>query len=111
MSQSDIDPKLARIEKKLDSLIRHVESLDRSMQKLAGRIIPFPDEDMGKILPRHFNHDPLPMPATLNIIYAKLVAADKHIQNIELDFSKVRSEADTTELGAVSREDFKPHKR
>ncbi|MEP4031746.1 hypothetical protein [Roseibium polysiphoniae] len=82
---------LEDIARKLDSLFGHLTSLDKSVQTLAGRIEPYDDEDLSKLIPRTIPPIVSKKTASMDAIFEKIRLADNHIEAMERDLSKIRS--------------------
>jgi prefoldin subunit 5 len=109
MKQSREPATIESVAQTLDRLLRHVEALDRDMQNLTDRIVPY-DDQKPTFVSRGWL-DPRPTEINLETLYEKIRQADRHIQNIERDFSAVRSTIDSLDKDAILRDELKPYLR
>jgi cob(I)alamin adenosyltransferase len=90
-------------------LCRHVDALEKSTSRLAGRIDPFDDETQPVSKPWPKEDDLKKPVATLDAIFAVVRQADRRIQRLEYDFNAIRSMIDQISNDSWSRQDLKKY--
>lgn len=102
-------PTIEQLSLKLDSLFRHVESLDRNVQVLHGRIQPFSNEDLERINGRQVPDIYGRLKPCLETILVKIKKADAHVEAIERDVAAIRSYLETADGEYQLTEDLKQY--
>lgn len=96
-----------RLIAELERLCRHVGALQRDVQILAGRIVPYEDEDLSKPgAPAWHDHAMIahPGPVTLASLAAVVKQADSQLRGAESDIRIIRIKVEDTSNAADWRE-------
>jgi prefoldin subunit 5 len=105
---------LDTIARQLEGLQRHIDSLDQSMQRLAGRLVPYDDEAnrlkpihrpwVSRIVGLEDEHSP-----SLETVFEFVREADAHIEAMERDFAYVRSRIEDLERNDMLTDEIRPY--
>jgi hypothetical protein len=90
-------------------LCRHVDALEKSVTRLAGRIDPFEDEKEPAGRPRIDFQIFKGQGATLDAVFSLLRQVDARIGNIEFDVNAMRAKIDQISNDSWSRDDLKKY--
>jgi hypothetical protein len=107
---------LDTVAQQLESLQRHIDSLDASMQRLFARLVPA-DSDWNQFRGQidrkwegpYANPETRNPPLSVERLIQMIREADAHIEGIERDFATVRARVDSVEHGELLRENMKPY--
>lgn len=97
---------LDSIAEDIAKLCRHVDSLEKSVARLFGRIKPFDDEKDPRPRFDDYGWDQSPKP-TLEAILTRVILADKHLKGAELDVGAIRSHLDQISNDSWSRAELR----
>jgi hypothetical protein len=91
-------------------LCRHVDALEKSVTRLAGRIDPSEDEKEPAGRPRiDFQIFKNQQGATLDAVFSLLRQVDARVGSLELDFNAMRAKVDQISNDSWSRDDLKKY--
>jgi prefoldin subunit 5 len=111
MIQRRVLASLESVARQLDGLCRHIDSLDQSMQRLAGRLVPYSDEaERLQPISRPWQFRGLTQQVpSFETVFQILREADAHVEAMERDFRSVRTKIEGLERNDMLADEIRPY--